>query len=130
MAIIGTILIMLLIGSVSAYYSPCNNCYVTTPTIAPVYETVGISFDVSPAYVKSGQSTRLSGYQTSGTTLSPLTSWQFMSQSGSDIQVLNGQSVTFKPKKSAATYSISLTARDTAQMLNGYVRYVGVVRTR
>jgi len=110
-------------------YKPCVDCYDPNPTPAPVYTPVGVDFMISNSQVRAGQPTTITGFQTSGTTLGDNTWWQYTIQSGSEVKVLNGQSITFKPKSSGKTYYVALTARDSTQMLNGYIKKQGAIRS-
>ena len=115
--------------NVFALYIPCLACGGGIPDPTS-WQTVGIDFTVSKSTIKLGQSIHLNAWQTSGQTLSPLTTWQFVAQSGGDIQVLNGQDVMFKPKKGKSAYAIYATAQDRAQYLNGYIKYKNILTTK
>jgi len=105
----------------SALYTPntpCYACVVPVPTLS--FETVKIDFTVSPTTLKSGQSATLSAYQTTGTMLSPLTSWEWVIQPKSGTgYAMKGQSISINVK-SFGRWRINLNARDTTQMLNGH----------
>lgn len=116
---------------VNLYKPICLSCNSPTPTStpAPVWTSVNVDFTVSPTIVRTGQPVTFTGSQISGAPLSESTIWQFMAQSNSDLQLLNGKIVSFIPKKVSSLYSIKLTVKDNSQMLNGYILKKGILKT-
>ena len=108
--------------SAPSIYKPiCLSCQKVTPVPTPVvnYEKVGLGISVGQTTLKSGRSTTLSGYQTSGTPLGPLTSWSWMIQPSSGIGYgASGQNVQITVR-SFGRWSITLSVSDPSQNLIG-----------
>lgn len=113
-------------------YTPCVTCYVgpvPTPTPAPTWTTIEVGFTINPTVSRVGQQISLTGYQLTGAELGVNAKWQYVIQGKNDVQVVNSQNGIFTPRKASA-YSISLTARDNINYINGYKRLNNVFTAR
>lgn len=109
------------ISAPSIFKPVCLSCQKVTPTPTPVinYEKVGLGISVGSTTLKSGKSTTLSGYQTSGTPLGPLTSWSWTIQPSSGVGYsASGQNVQITVR-SFGKWNIILGASDPSQNLIG-----------
>lgn len=111
--LLGVVILVLAASNASAMFIPPHPVVTPAPTQAP-YTQVGLDF----SYSKVPGGIAVSGYQTSGSPVSPFAVWSWQFSNGKQVTGITGQSAT--KYLQAGTYSISLTMSDWATGMNGY----------